>query len=110
MTSVLQLSVLRICQQLVQTARWGRLGELRKAVLSASLICIRFNQLWRSSTTRLAIDLLINWAVIFVARKARSVVLHMSLKAAGTGLDSFMAQTLRTSIVWSTEPACPDVE
>ncbi len=65
----------------------GETGESRKWTLSASLISVRFNHRWHLSTTRLAMDLLIAWAVILVAHKARSVALHSLLKAAGFGFD-----------------------
>ncbi len=63
-------------------------GESRKGTLSASLISVRFSHKWCSSTTRLAIDLPMACAVVFVAHRARSGALHSSLKAAGSGPDS----------------------
>ncbi len=60
-------------------------GESRKGILSAFLVSVGFNHRWCSSTTRLAMDLPIAWTVVLVARRARSVVLHSSLKAAGSG-------------------------
>lgn len=44
-------------------------GELRKVVLSASLISIKFNQRWRLRTTKLAITLPIAWAIVLIARR-----------------------------------------
>ncbi len=87
----------------------GETGESRKGTLSASLISVRFSHRWRSSTTRLAMDLPIAWAVILVAHRARSVALRSSLKAAGFGLDSSMERrsfswnTWRTAMEWSAE-------
>ncbi len=45
-----------------QTDRWGETGETRKGTLSASFISVRFNHRWRSSTTKLAMDL--PWATL----------------------------------------------
>ncbi len=91
----------------------GETGESRKEILSAYFISVRFNLRWRSSTTRLAMDLPITSSVILVARRARSVALRSSLKAAGFGLDSsierrsFAWNTCRTATKWSAEAACP---
>lgn len=64
---------------------WGvKEGDL---IHILDLTSVRFNHRWRSSTTRLAMDLTIACAVILVARRARSVALHSSLKAVGSGLD-----------------------
>lgn len=61
--------------------RWWRL--VRKAVLSASLILVRFNHKWCFGTTKLAMDPLMAWAVAFVACRARSVVLQRSQNETG---------------------------
>ncbi len=68
----------------------GETGESRKGILSASIIYIMFNHMWCLSTTRLAMDLLIDWAIILVARRARTVELCSFLRAAGFRLDSSM--------------------
>ncbi len=41
----------------------GKIGASRKETLSASLISVSVSHRWRSSTTRLAIDLPMAWAV-----------------------------------------------
>lgn len=48
----------------------GEAGESKRAVLSASLISVRFN------TLGLAMACPIAWAVDLVARRVRSVALH----------------------------------
>ncbi len=75
----------------------GEIGASRKETLSASLISVSVSHRWRSSTTRLAIDLPMAWAVVLVARKARSVALLSSLKVAGSGSDS---STAERSLAW----------
>ncbi len=51
----------------------GEIRASRKGTLSASLISVSMSHRWRLSTTRLAMDLPIAWAVVLVARSARSV-------------------------------------
>ncbi len=75
----------------------GEIGASRKETLSASLISVSVSHRWRSSTTRLAIDLPMAWVVVLVARKARSVALLSSLKVAGSGSDS---STAERSLAW----------
>ncbi len=71
----------------------------RKGTLSASLISLSIKHRWRLSTTRLAMDLTIAWAVVLVAHKARSVHLRSSLNAVGSGPASSM---YRRSWAWKT--------
>ncbi len=71
----------------------GETGESRKGTLSASLIS--------ASTTKLAIELPMACAVAFIARRAGSVALCSSLKAAGSGLDLSMAWK-----IWSMAIEC----
>ncbi len=57
------------CKCKVQRGRWGKLEHQGRR----PLISVSVSHRWRSSTTRLAIDLPMAWAVVLVARKARSV-------------------------------------
>ncbi len=58
----------------------GETGKSRKAILSASLISVKFSHRWRFSTTRLAMVLPIACTIPLVAK---SVAVHSSLKASG---------------------------
>lgn len=59
----------------------------------ASLISVKFNQRLTSSTTRLAMAQLIDWAIDLLARRARLVALCSSLKG----------HWVRTSLILGTE-------
>ncbi len=92
----------------------GETSESRKAIFWASLISVRFNQRWRSSTTKLAIVLPIACGIAFIVRRARSVAVRSSLKASWcTWPDSSIPwrslawNTWRTAIVCCADPAWP---
>ncbi len=82
----------RILSPQVQIGRWGKLEHQGRRPCPRPLISVSVSHRWRSSTTRLAIDLPMAWAVVLVARKARSVALLSSLRVAGSGSDSSTAE------------------